>query len=103
VEDRVDLEGDSDGRRHGAQVGWGVKEKKRKVEEEAVQRVGLYSAESRHGAWHDSVAPTHVARLSLATSAAWLQAFQRGSLVTPKHVARLFRESRHGAWRDQKG
>ena len=101
MEDRVDLEGGSDGRRHGAQVGWGVKEKRKGMEEEVVQRVGLYSDESRHGAWR--VAPTHVARLSLATSAAWLQAFQRGSLVTPKHVARLFRESRHGAWRDQKG
>jgi len=29
VEDRVDLEGDSDGQRHGAQVGWGVKEKRK--------------------------------------------------------------------------
>ena len=29
VEDRVDLEGDSDGWRHGAQVGWGVKEKRK--------------------------------------------------------------------------
>ena len=25
----MDLEGDSDGRRHGAQVGWGVKEKRK--------------------------------------------------------------------------
>ena len=62
----------------------------------------VYQAESRHGAWRDSVVPMHVARLSLATSAAWPRAFQRGSLVAPKHVARLFRESRHGAWRDQK-
>ena len=77
--------------------------KEREVEEDAVQRVGLYSAESRHGAWRDSVATMHVARLSLATSAAWPWVFQRGSLVAPKHVARLFRESRHGAWRDQKG
>jgi len=60
------------------------------VEEEAVQRVGLYSAESRHGTWRDSVAPTHMARLSLATSAAWPRALHRGSLVAPKHVARLF-------------
>jgi len=63
--------------------------KEREVEEEAVQRVGLYSAESRHGAWRDSVAPTHVARLSLATSVAWPQALQRGSLVAPKHVVAL--------------
>jgi len=33
----VDLEGESDGRRHGALAGWGVKEKKKKeVEEEVV-------------------------------------------------------------------
>ena len=58
----MDLEGDNDGRRHGAQVGVGSEGKKeREVEEDAVQRVGLYSAESRHGAWRDSVAPTHVA------------------------------------------
>ena len=58
----------------------------------------VYQAESRHGAWRDSVAPMHVARLSLATSAAWPRAFQRGILVAPKHVA-----PRHGAWRDQNG
>ena len=63
----------------------------------------VYQAESRHGTWRDSVAPMHVDRPSLATSAAWPRAFQRGSLVAPKHVARLFRESRHEVWRDQKG
>ena len=83
----MDLKGDSDGRRHGAQVGWGVKKKEREVEEEAVQRVGLYSAESRHGAWRDSVAPKHVARLSLATSDPLARVCQRGSSVAPKHMA----------------
>ena len=66
----------------------GSEEKKeREVEKEAVQRVGLYSAESRHGAWRDSVAPKHVARLRLAMSSAASRVSQRGSLVTPKHVA----------------
>ena len=70
------------------------------MEEEAVQRVGLYQAESRHGAWRDSVVPMHVARLSLATSAAWprgVPAWQLGRAkaygatlqeVTPRNLAR---------------
>ena len=66
--------------------GEGRKEE-REVEEKAVQRVGLYSAESRHGAWRDSVAPKHVARLRLATSSAASCVCQRGNLVTLKHVA----------------
>ena len=64
-----------------------LRKKEREVEEEAVQRVGLYSAESCRGAWRDSVAPKHVVRLHLATSSAASRVCQRGSLVTPKHVA----------------
>ena len=48
----------------------------------------VYQAELRHGAWRDSVATMHVARLSLATSAAWPRAFQRGSLIAPRSLAR---------------
>jgi len=60
------------------------------------------SAKSRHGAWRDSVPPKHVARLRLATSSAASRVCQRGSLITPKHVARPFRKSRHVILRDQK-
>ena len=45
---------------------WRKKEWEKK-EEKAV-RADLYSTESRHAAWRDSVALKHVARLSLATS-----------------------------------
>ena len=56
-------------------------------EEEKAGWVNLYKAESRHGAWRDSIAPKHVARLSLATSKSLARVCQRGSLVAPKHVA----------------
>jgi len=56
VEDRVDLEGEREERRHGGQVEWGVEEKEWEEEEEEA------------GRWRDSVAPKHVARLSLAMS-----------------------------------
>ena len=51
------------------------------------RRAESKSAESRHGAWRDSVAPKHVARLRLATSSAASRVCQRGSLVMSKHVA----------------
>ena len=47
----------------------------------------VYQAESRHGAWRDSVVPMHVARLSLATSGSLARVCQGGSSVAPKHVA----------------
>jgi hypothetical protein len=57
---------EEEGRWHGAQVGWGCSKKETKKEEDPVKP---YKAESRHDAWHDSVAPKHVARLNLAMSA----------------------------------
>ena len=87
VEDRVDLEGDSNGWRHGAQVGWGVKDRRKGGGGKGRPTGGLYSAESRHGAWRDSVGPKYVARLRLAMSSAASRVCQCGSLVTPKHVA----------------
>ena len=56
-------------------------------EEDEAGRVGLYLAVSRHGAWCDSVASKHVARLSLATSDPLARVCQRGSSVAPNYVA----------------
>ena len=69
----------------GSSGEWRKKEWEKK-EEEAV-RADLYSAESRHAAWRDSVAPMHVARLSLATLGSLARVCQGGSSVAPKHVA----------------
>ena len=56
-------------------------------EEEKAGWVNLYKAESRHGAWRDSVAPKHVTRLSLATSDPLARVCQCGSSVALKHMA----------------
>ena len=69
----------------GSSGEWRKKEWERK-EEKAV-RADLYSTESRHAAWRDSVALKHVARLSLAMSGPLARVCQRGSSVAPKHVA----------------
>ena len=62
----MDLEDEGEGRRHGGRVLCGSGgNKKGGHEEDNGWRVGLYSVESRHGAWRDSVVPKHVARLSL--------------------------------------
>ena len=80
--------------------------RKEKCGLEFLVRPNVYQAESRHGAWRDSVAPMHVARLHVSCLAAGVPAWQLSrakACGATLALARLFRESRHGAWRDQKG
>ena len=67
VEDRVDLEGERDRRRHGAQVGWRVKEKRKRGGTKRsssgwtyikLSRTTAYGAtQSRQSMWRDSALP----------------------------------------------